>query len=63
MKLNIRKIRREMKRMGLNQKDLCQLSGIKESTMSWLLANRRTTFGTLTKLAKALDVQPKDLLV
>ncbi len=62
MELNIEKIRREMQRMDINQARLAELSKVEPATISWLLKNKRTTFGTLDKISKALGVESKDLL-
>ena len=63
MKLNIKKIRSEMERAGLNQSQLALEAKVTRQAMSWLLKNRRTTFGTLGRIAAVFDLDPKDLLV
>lgn len=62
MKLNTKKIRAEMARLGINQAELARRARITPAALSWLLINRRTTFGTLGKIARVFLLDPKDLL-
>lgn len=52
-----------MERAGLNQSQLALEAKVTRQAMSWLLKNRRTTFGTLGRIAAVFDLDPKDLLV
>jgi transcriptional regulator with XRE-family HTH domain len=50
-------IKKELERKGMSQKDLCKLTGIKESAMSKYLAKEDDLRSDiLAKIAKALDV-------
>ena len=64
MKLNIRKIKRELLIQGLNYAKLGQKMGVSRQAVEQYLQNPESmTFKTLTKIAKTLDVDPKDLLI
>ena len=50
-------IKKELERRGLNQKELCNLTGISESAMSKYLAKEGALRSDiLVKIANALDV-------
>jgi len=64
MKFNTEKYQRELDRVGLSYSDLAARIGIKRQTIYQCFAKPESmTFKTVTKLAKALDMDPKDLLV
>ena len=63
MKINIEKIEKERKRQGLTAMELAEKVGITRQAYSvFLHRSRSTKLSTLTKIAKALDFDPKDLL-
>lgn len=53
-----------MKKRGLEQKDVVEISGINRNTIKALAnnANNRIDFPTLDKLCRALDVLPGELI-
>lgn len=65
MKLNIKKIKKEMKRQALSYKGLAQKLGKKDRQYGWWLlnSNKGHTLSTINKIAEALDLDPKDLLI
>ena len=64
MRFNSEKYQGELDRVGLSYADLAARIGIKRQTIYQYLANPESmTFKTVTKLAKALNMDPKDLLI
>ena len=65
MKLNIKKLEKEMKRLKLSQTDLASKMRPKMTRqgVSWLIASGKTKFSTVDTLAKALEIEPKDLII
>lgn len=65
MKLNIRKLKKEMKRLGLSQTEL----GLKmkppmtRQGVSYIILTGKTKFATVDIIAKALNITPKDLIL
>jgi putative transcriptional regulator len=53
-----------MKKRGLEQRDVVEISGINRNTIKALAnnANNRIDFPTLDKLCRALDVLPGELI-
>ena len=62
MKINIEKIEKERKRQGLTAMELARRIGITRAAYSFFLRVGSTKLGTLVKIAKVLDFDPKDLL-
>ena len=64
MNLNIRKIRNEMTRLGLNESGLAKLMGVSRPLVYYYLRENHTDhrFSTVEKLAKAFDMDTKDLI-
>lgn len=57
------KIKEAIKKSGLSIRLISQKSGISESTIfSWLSGSRNPSLTMLTKLAKALNVDVKELI-
>lgn len=64
MKINVLKIKSEMKRQGWRQKDLAiRLNITRQAVGYYLLHPENLSFRTLTKLAAAMDMDAKDLLI
>lgn len=63
MKINIVKIEKERIRKGITGAKLAELSGITKQAYSDFLKSGSTKLSTLTKIAGALDFDPKDLLI
>ena len=64
MELNVRKIKAEMKRQGWRQEDLAARLNITRQAVGYYLAHPDSlSFKTITKLAIAMDMDPKDLLI
>lgn len=56
-------VKKELERRGLNQKDLCLMTGISESAMSkYLSSNKPLRSDIIAKIARALDVNICQLL-
>ena len=64
MKLNIKKLKKEMKRLNLSQTDLANKMKppMTRQGISWLMATGRTKFATVDIIAKVLDLEPRDLI-
>ena len=63
MKLNVPKITREMVAAGMNMIDLAKKCGCTRQTLYIAFQRETTKLATINKLAKALSVDPKDLLI
>ena len=65
MKLNIRKLKKEMKRLNLSQTDLANKMkpSMTRQGISWLMATGRTKFITVDTIARALEIESKDLII
>ena len=63
MKINVEKIEKERKRQGLTAMELARRIGITRAAYSFFLRVGSTKLGALVKIAKALDFDPKDLLI
>lgn len=64
MRINTKKIEKEMERLGLNHKTLGEKFKPPRSRQSvWFLIHRSKTFRPIVELAKALDLDPKDLII
>lgn len=63
MKLNTKKIKKEMNRLGWSQIRLAQEMGCKRQYVNYMLKNgKNPKLETIQRFAKALDVDPKDLI-
>jgi len=62
MKLNIVKLRSEIARNEVNLKMLSEKCGVSRNTLSAINAGKSCGFIALGKIAKALGVDPADLL-
>jgi hypothetical protein len=66
MKLNIIKIKKEIARLGINYSEFARRINRKRQWVDWLLregAEKSHTFNTVDLLAKALEIDEKDLLI
>ena len=65
MKLNIKKLKKEMKRLKLSQTDLAlkMKPSMTRQGISWLMATGRTKFTTVDIIAQALEIESKDLII
>ena len=65
MELNIEKINKEIKRQRLSYSVIAEKINTTRQWVYWKLNNSQsggTTFRTVEKFAKALDIEPKDLI-
>ena len=64
MKLNIKKLKKEMKRLKLTQTALADKMKppMTRQGISFLMASGRTKFATVDVIARALEIEPKDLI-
>jgi DNA-binding Xre family transcriptional regulator len=62
MRLNIRKLESERERVGLRKTEFSKYLGLSATTYDKMLISESTTLKTLTKIASALYLDPKDLL-
>jgi transcriptional regulator with XRE-family HTH domain len=65
MKLYTQKIKNEMNRQGISYIDLANKLGKASRQYGWWLVNNNNshTLSTINKLAKVLQLDPKDLLI
>ena len=65
MKLNIKKLKKEMKRLKLSQTDLADKMkpSMTRQGISFLIASGKTKFATVDSLAKVFDIDSKDLII
>jgi len=62
MKLNIKKLEHERKRLGLTKAAFSKRFGLTVSTYSKMVEHKSTKIVTLTKIASVLKLDPRDLL-
>ena len=63
MQLNIKRIRKEMDKMRLNQSDLARQAGVSRQFVSRkLLFPQSFSWQTIVKLADALGVEPQEII-
>ena len=63
MKLNVNKIRFEIKRLGWSQAKLAKEAKITRQGLATILDRESTKLSTIGRLANALMVSEKDLLI
>lgn len=65
MRLNIKKLKKEMKRLKLSQTDLALRMKPKMTRqgISWLMSSAKTKFATVDNIAKVLDIDSKALII
>lgn len=63
MKVNIKKLRLEIERLGWNIPKLGEKANIPRQTLYLIFQNETAQLGTLTKIAETLALDPKDLLI
>ena len=62
MKLNVRKVRKEMDRLGWTLEDLAKASKLKSRQSAFHHLSKKTIRGA-ELFGKAMDIDPKDLLI
>ena len=64
MKLNVKKIEKELKRLGWDYKQLAKEMNVKRTYIYAYLGKYESnpTLKTVTRFAKAISCEPKDLL-
>ena len=62
MKLNIKKLEHERKRIGVSMAKFSKGFGLCASAYSKMLRNESTALKTLTTMAAVLHIDPRDLL-
>ncbi len=60
---NIKKIKYLLLLKGINQKELSQLAGVAENTVSRFLVTGKARNETVMKIANALDVDIEELVI
>ena len=63
MKLNIKKLEAERKRLNLTKSEFSKRFGMVASNHGKMLLSKSTTLKTLAKIASNLRIDPKDLLL
>jgi len=63
MKINVSKMERERKALGLSKSELSRKVGMFPANYSYILKQESSRLDTITLIAKALDIDPKDLLI
>jgi len=63
MKINVEKIEKERKRQGLTATELAEKIGVtRQAYFKFVHRGGSTKLSTLTRIAEAIDFDPKDLL-
>lgn len=62
MRLNANKIKMLLAERGLAQYELAEISGVSRQTVSVMLQKESCHPDTLLKIARALDVEPQELI-
>ena len=60
MELYVQKIKKELKRLKRNQSWLSKKMGISRQLLSYMITSKKITHAE--RIAKALDMEPKDLI-
>ena len=60
LRLKTKKIRGEMKRLGYSERDLAKIIGTSQQLLNYWL--REKSLAGVHRIAKALNVDPKDLI-
>ena len=63
MKVNSEKILSEIRRLGWSQARLAKEIGITRQAINYIIKESVTKISTLNKIGKALNFDPKDLLI
>lgn len=63
MELNSLLIKRKIRQLGLKQEDFAVLVGLRRGGLQYVLNRKSTTMDTLSRIARVLGVDPKELLV
>jgi DNA-binding Xre family transcriptional regulator len=63
MKLNISKINRELQRLGISKPQFAERIGITKQAVYYIFEHESARFRTIEDIARALDLDPKDLLI
>lgn len=63
MRVNIEKLEAERYRIGESQYVFAERFGMKQTTYSAIINRESTTMKSLTKIADALYLDPRDLLI
>ena len=64
LKLYVKKLKAEMKRQGLTYQILGDMMGIRRQTVGYYIAHPNDlTLKTISKIARAINLDPKDLLI
>jgi len=61
LKLNTKKIKAEMKRIGINQSELARRTGFSRQWISYVMRNKPPMASV--KIAKVFGLKPKDLIL
>jgi len=63
MKVNSKKIKFELNRLGWSMTKLALESGMTKQAMSILIKRETAPINTLNKIGEVLNIDPKDLLI
>ena len=63
MELNVQKIRKELKRREWTVRQLSERLGVSFQSIYSALTNKSTKLSTITKIADALELDPRDLII
>lgn len=63
MKVNSKKIRFEIERLGWTQTELANRANMTKQALSIILTRETAQLETLNKIGKALNLDPRDLLI
>ncbi len=63
MRINTKKIKARMAELEINQSGLAEKMGVTRANVSRYTQGQITTFRTLERLAKFLDINPTELLI
>ena len=63
LKLHVEKMERERGRLGFSKAEVERRAKLKQSAYSKIILRRATSISTLSRLADALYLDPKDLLI
>lgn len=63
MNLNTEKIKKEIKRNDWTIYEFAEKLGMSFQSIYWIFSHKSTRLSTINKMAKVLELDPKDLLI
>jgi DNA-binding Xre family transcriptional regulator len=63
MEINVKKLEREIARLGLSKKELCRKLGMHYQGWDYIMRTRQTKLKTIQRIADFFEMEAKDILL